>query len=128
MKIASRLILGYSDGQSDKPEGTWRSWLLPGFRTSNPFRWTLAMLWYVLILLFSTRAVVSGVSAGQLTAYRIFYFVLLITQTLWFGNYRNGWRYFPLSRDPRRPVRLLGVACWSVVFFFLLLLCLTLFL
>lgn len=121
-------VQGYSDGQSDKPEGTWRSWLLPGFRTSNPFRWTLAMLWYVLILLFSTRAVVSGVSAGQLTAYRIFYFVLLITQTLWFGNYRNGWRYFPLSRDPRRPVRLLGVACWSVVFFFLLLLCLTLFL
>lgn len=86
------------------------------------------MLWYVLILLFSTRAVVSEVSAGQLTAYRIFYFVLLITQTLWFGNYRNGWRYFPLSRDPRCPVRLLGVACWSVVFFFLLLLCLTLFL
>lgn len=95
-----------------------RTWLPPGFRSGNPLRWALAALWYILLLLLSCTAVVKDTPPTDLLLLRITLFLIFFGETLWLGNYRNAWQHLPLSRNPSKPIRLLGMVLWAVVLFF----------
>ncbi len=95
-----------------------RPWLLPGFRSNKPLRWALAALWYALLLLLSCTAVVKDTPPTDLLLLRITLFLIFFGETLWLGNYRNAWQHLPLSRNPSKPIRLLGIVLWAVVLFF----------
>lgn len=95
-----------------------RAWLPPGFRSGKPLRWALAALWYTLLLLLSCTAVVKDTPPTDLLLLRITLFLIFFGETLWLGNYRNAWQHLPLSRNPSRPIRLLGIVLWAVVLFF----------
>lgn len=93
-------------------------WFIPGFRSNKPSRWILAIIWYSFIVLVSSAAVVKEAGPTELTIFRIFYFIAFFVETLWIGNYRKLWSYFPLSRHPNYIIRVLGVACWAFVLLF----------
>lgn len=93
-------------------------WFIPGFRSNKPSRWILAIIWYSFIVLVSSAAVVKEAGPTELTIFRIFYFIAFFAETLWIGNYRKLWSYFPLSRHPNYIIRVLGVACWAFVLLF----------
>lgn len=95
-----------------------RAWLPPGFRSGKPLRWVLAALWYILLLLLSCTAVVKDTPPTDLLLLRITLFLIFFGETLWLGNYRNAWQHLPLSRNPSKPIRLLGMVLWAVVLFF----------
>lgn len=95
-----------------------RAWLPPGFRSGKPLRWALATLWYILLLLLSCTAVVKDTPPTDLLLLRITLFLIFFGETLWLGNYRNVWQHLPLSRNPSKPIRLLGMVLWAVVLFF----------
>ena len=93
------------------------SWRLPGFRSRKFFRWVLAVLWYAFGLLISLSIVVEGVGPGEQRIFRIAFFVAFFLETLWVGNYRDVWEYFPLSGSENRRTCVLGVACWGLALF-----------
>lgn len=93
------------------------SWRLPGFRSRNFSRWVLAVLWYGFGVLISKSVIVEDAGPGEQTIFRIAFFVAFFLETLWVGNYRNVWEYFPLSGSENRRTRVLGVACWGLVLF-----------
>lgn len=93
------------------------NWRLPGFRSRNFFRWVLAVLWYAFGVLISKSVIMEGAGPGELITFRIAFFVIFFLETLWIGNYRGVWQYFPLSGSEHHSARVLGVACWGLVLF-----------
>lgn len=114
------LLLRDIQGRSLLPHTTAaaiRAWLPPGFRTNNPLRWLLAILWYFLIVIMSCTAVIKDTTPTDLLLLRITLFLIFLGETLWLGNHRNAWHRLPLSRNPSKPIRVLGVTLWAVVLF-----------
>ena len=95
-----------------------RAWLPPGLRTDKPLRWLLAILWYLLIVAMSCTAVSKDTTPTDLFLLRITLFLIFFGETLWLGNYRNVWHRLPLSGNPGKPLRVLGITLWAVVLFF----------
>lgn len=73
---------------------SWKKYLLPGFRSFNPVFCILAAIWYFSIIYITCTLTVTSnnginVSFTEIVIYRIIIFLILITETLWFGNYLN---------------------------------------
>lgn len=73
---------------------SWKKYLLPGFRSFNPVFCILAAIWYFSIIYITCTLTVTSnnginVSFTEIVIYRIIFFLILITETLWFGNYLN---------------------------------------
>ena len=98
----------------------WQALLPPGFRSRKPWRWLLALGWYSLFTALSFSLTVEGGSPFKVTAYRLLCFLIFLAETFWLGNYQKIWEYFPLSRSQSPLVRAVGVICWAVVIFFVL--------
>lgn len=73
---------------------SWKKYLLPGFRSFNPVFCILAAIWYFSIIYITCTLTVTSnnginISFTEIVIYRIIIFLILITETLWFGNYLN---------------------------------------
>lgn len=103
------------------------SWLPPGFRGRNIPVAIAATLWYITILAMSTCLTVEGVTSPlELTLNRIAMFLVLVSETLWLGNYRGVWKYMPLSCRPDRISKVFGIAMWACFLMFIIILILVL--
>lgn len=97
-----------------------RSWLPPGLRNRNPWIALSSMLWYIFITAISFSLEVKNAAGGELQMNRIFCFLILLSETLWLGNYRNIWSYFPLSKSRNVFLKILGIIIWSIALIFAL--------
>lgn len=87
----------------------WRTFLLPGFRTSTGWKMLLAIPSYLLIFWLSLSLEIENVSKAELWLERIF--CLLVFLAVIFGtcNYRNIQRFLPLCKSRYRMVRYVGI-------------------
>jgi serine/threonine protein kinase len=97
-----------------------RSWLPPGLRNRNPWIALSSMLWYIFITAISFSLEVKNAAGGELQMNRIFCFLILLSETLWLGNYRNIWSYLPLSKSRNVFLKILGIIIWSIALIFAL--------
>ena len=79
---------------------SWKKYLPPGFRSSNPVYCILAVIWYLLIIYMTFTLTVDtkdGINASlaKTILYRITIFIILIIETLWYGNYLDIRRKLP---------------------------------
>lgn len=100
-----------------KKESPLRKWLPPGLRSNDPKVAVPSALWYGFILLMSAVLEIKDATPFVLWWNRLCCFVLLLSETLWLGNYRGVWRFLPLSGSKNRGLRILGVALWASVLF-----------
>lgn len=81
-------------------DSSWRKYLLPGFRSLNPIRCSLAAIWYLLIIFMTATITVTAkegmiITGYELFIYRLATFIIFFGETLWFGNYLNIRRKLP---------------------------------
>ncbi|NLJ40042.1 MAG: serine/threonine protein kinase [Clostridiales bacterium] len=116
------LLLGIDAamGVYTETRSTLRTWLPPGFRGKNVWIILLSALWYMFIVFISFSMEVEDAAAGELLMERIFSFLVFLSGTLWLGNYRNIWRFFPLSKSRNVLLRTLGIIIWGGVLLFAL--------
>ena len=80
---------------------SWRKYLLPGFRSLNFISCIAALIWYAVIVMLTFGLTVSDSktgtpeAGGKLIIYKIAAFIIMLVQTLWFGNYLDVRRKLP---------------------------------
>ena len=80
---------------------SWRKYLLPGFRSLNIISCIAALIWYAVIVMLTFGLTVSDSktgtpeAGGNLIIYKIAAFIIMLVQTLWFGNYLDVRRKLP---------------------------------
>lgn len=80
---------------------SWRKYLLPGFRSLNIISCIAALIWYAVIVMLTFVLTVSDSktgtpeAGGKLIIYKIAAFIIMLVQTLWFGNYLDVRRKLP---------------------------------
>lgn len=80
---------------------SWRKYLLPGFRSLNIISCIAALIWYAVIVMLTFGLTVSDSktgtpeTGGKLIIYKIAAFIIMLVQTLWFGNYLDVRRKLP---------------------------------
>lgn len=80
---------------------SWRKYLLPGFRSLNIISSIAALIWYAVIVMLTFGLTVSDSktgtpeAGGKLIIYKIAAFIIMLVQTLWFGNYLDVRRKLP---------------------------------
>lgn len=80
---------------------SWRKYLLPGFRSLNIISCIAALIWYAVIVMLTFGLTVSDSktgtpeAGGKLIIYKIAAFIIMLVQTLWFGNYPDVRRKLP---------------------------------
>ena len=80
---------------------SWRKYLLPGFRSLNIISCIAALIWYAVIVMLTFGLTVSDSktgtpdAGGKLIIYKIASFIIMLVQTLWFGNYLDVRRKLP---------------------------------
>ena len=80
---------------------SWRKYLLPGFRSLNIISCIAALIWYAVIVVLTFGLTVSDSktgtpeAGGKLIIYKIAAFIIMLVQTLWFGNYLDVRRKLP---------------------------------
>lgn len=80
---------------------SWRKYLLPGFRSLNIISCIAALIWYAVIVMLTFGLTVSDSktgtpeAGGKLIIYKIAAFIIMLVQTLWFGNYLDVRRKLP---------------------------------
>lgn len=80
---------------------SWRKYLLPGFRSLNIINCIAALIWYAVIVMLTFGLTVSDSktgtpeAGGKLIIYKIAAFIIMLVQTLWFGNYLDVRRKLP---------------------------------
>ena len=95
-------------------EEEWKSWLPPGFRSGKLVFVVLAILWYAMMISVSATLKVENASTNaEILLNRVFAFILLFAETLWFGNYRKVWNRFPVSNSEKKAVKVLGIILWA---------------
>lgn len=80
---------------------SWRKYLLPGFRSLNIISCIAALIWYAVIVMLTFGLTVldsktgTPEAGGKLIIYKIAAFIIMLVQTLWFGNYLDVRRKLP---------------------------------
>ena len=80
---------------------SWRKYLLPGFRSLNIISCIAALILYEVIVMLTFGLTVSDSktgtpeAGGKLIIYKIAAFIIMLVQTLWFGNYLDVRRKLP---------------------------------
>lgn len=80
---------------------SWRKYLLPGFRSLNIISCIAVLIWYAVIVMLTFGLTVSDSktgtpeAGGKLIIYKIAAFIIMLVQTLWFGNYLDVRRKLP---------------------------------
>lgn len=80
---------------------SWRKYLLPGFRSLNIISCIAALIWYAVIVMLTFGLTVSDSktgtpeAGGKIIIYKIAAFIIMLVQTLWFGNYLDVRRKLP---------------------------------
>lgn len=80
---------------------SWRKYLLPGFRSLNIISCIAALIWYAVIVMLTFGLTVSDSktgtpeAGGKLIIYKIAAFIIMLVQTIWFGNYLDVRRKLP---------------------------------
>ncbi|MFR4748374.1 MAG: serine/threonine protein kinase [Lachnospira eligens] len=80
---------------------SWRKYLLLGFRSLNIISCIAALIWYAVIVMLTFGLTVSDSktgtpeAGGKLIIYKIAAFIIMLVQTLWFGNYLDVRRKLP---------------------------------
>lgn len=97
------LVNWYRKSQISKGDvnSSWRKYLLPGFRSLNIISCIAALIWYAVIVMLTFGLTVSDSktgtpeAGGKLIIYKIAAFIIMLVQTLWFGNYLDVRRKLP---------------------------------
>ena len=118
---AGELLVELHSGK-EKNQSKFAQWLPPGFRSGKPYFISLALLWYALIIFMSATIRSSETKELMSIPYRIGTFVLFIVMTLWFGNYRDVWSRFALSRSRNNIVKAVGAILWGFLFLIVMIL------
>lgn len=95
---------------------------LPGFRSRKKGFMIGASIWYFCLIigcLFMESDTVVGI---RLVPYKIISFLMLFFLTLWLGNYRGIWYYFPLCRHRNPVIRFIAIGFFAYVWIFLMML------
>lgn len=87
----------------------WQRYLPPGFRTNNVLRWLFSALGYLFLFYIGKSLEVKNAGALELAINRIGFGIMCLSVVLFNGNYLNVQRCFPLTRNPHRPLRWLGI-------------------
>ncbi len=103
---------GKEEGSTGPKTGRW-TWLPPGLASKNPWKISLAVLWYLVILAIIFSAPEAPISLWALVMERVEMGGMLIWTTFFLGNYRNIQRYFPYCTSADRKTRIGGLALWT---------------
>ncbi len=97
-----------------------RAYALPGFRAGK-FRFMIpAALWYLLITVMGITLKVETSSVLDLWINRIAFLIMLLSVTLFSGNYRNIWHRVHVDRIPNLPLRICAVIALDALICFLI--------
>ena len=91
-------------------------WALPGFRRRDPSHMIIGALGYALLIYLSATLRVENAEGIMLFVERLFCFLMTFATVLFTCNYRNIQERFPLSRSPRKPVRIFGILLYDLAF------------
>ena len=67
----------------------------------------------MMISVSATLKVENASTNAEILLNRVFAFILLFAETLWFGNYRKVWNRFPVSNSEKKAVKVLGIILWA---------------
>ena len=104
---------------------SWRKYLLPGFRSLNIISCIAALIWYAVIVMLTFGLTVSDSktgtpeAGGKLIIYKIAAFIIMLVQTLWFGNYLDVRRKLPGMKKVN-AIRTILTFVYAFVILFLL--------
>lgn len=104
---------------------SWRKYLLPGFRSLNIISCIAALIWYAVIVMLTFGLTVSDSktgtpeAGGKLIIYKIAAFIIMLVQTLWFGNYLDVRRKLPGMKKVNAISTILTFVCAFVILFLL---------
>lgn len=103
----------------EREAGTHSAWALPGFRNRSLSGRIFAGLGYFFLVGLCTLTEFEGVTAQPALLFnRLGIFFLFFGQVLWFGNYRNIWDRFPLTKSSNQFLKILGILLWSIPLMF----------
>ena len=95
------MLIGIEKISKGDVNSSWRKYLLPGFRSLNIISCIAALIWYAVIVMLTFGLTVSDSktgtpeAGGKLIIYKIAAFIIMLVQTLWFGNYLDVRRKLP---------------------------------
>ena len=104
---------------------SWRKYLLPGFRSLNIISCIAELIWYAVIVMLTFGLTVSDSktgtpeAGGKLIIYKIAAFIIMLVQTLWFGNYLDVRRKLPGMKKVNAISTILTFVYAFVILFFL---------
>lgn len=107
---------------------SWRKYLLPGFRSLNIISCIAALIWYAVIVMLTFGLTVSDSktgtpeAGGKLIIYKIAAFIIMLVQTLWFGNYLDVRRKLPGMKKVNAISTILTFVYAFVILFLLVML------
>lgn len=100
-------------GSSAPARGSWRRYLLPGYRSGGWVNWIAATIGYLFLAAVCTGLIVEDAGPLETLINRIGFSIAIIAIVLFAGNYLDVHRSFILTRSPRRIVRWIGIAVVS---------------
>lgn len=85
------------------------TWFLPGFRSLRWYKMIPAFIWYAFTIIFAFRADVESIDMASKVCVRLIFLMLGFFPVLFYGNYMDVQRFFPLVNSQNRIVRIVGL-------------------
>lgn len=85
------------------------SWFLPGFRSLCWYKMIPAFIWYTFTVIFAFRADTESIDVASKICVRLIFLMLGFFPVLFYGNYLDIQRLFPLVNSQNRMVRIAGL-------------------
>ena len=98
----------------------YQGYALPGFRSRKKGYMIAASIWYFCLVIGCLFMESDNVVGIRLIPYQIISFLMLFSLTLWLGNYRGIWYYFPLCRHRNPVIRFIAIVFFAYVWIFLM--------
>lgn len=98
----------------------YQGYALPGFRSRKKGYMIAASIWYFCLVIGCLFMESDNVVGIRLIPYQIISFLMLFSLTLWLGNYRGIWYYFPLCRHRNPVIRFIAIGFFAYVWIFLM--------
>lgn len=84
-------------------------WFLPGFRSLRWYKMIPAFIWYIFTIIFAFRADVESIDIASKICVRLIFLMLGFFPVMFYANYLDIQRFFPLVNSQNRMVRIVGL-------------------
>lgn len=115
-----------TNDHSDLPKTkSWKSFILPGFRTHTPWHMIVAIVGYIMTFGLCLSLKIENLSGIALWIERIFCLFMFLSVIFGCCNYLNIQKIIPLCQHKNRIIKHIGISILNVILVFILLLSLT---